>query len=340
MHRYKLSKKHRDSFVCRSAKYIALANDYIASPEKYLRTFTIRINGKLRKIITYTADENGYALRNFHYQFSYYIRSHYKSSPNSYAYQAGKNIEQCLKQHLRSDLFLKSDIHAFFDTIDFEKMIKRLCRRGEMRANKETLGVFLKTCFYDSKMPIGFITSPILSDLFLVYLDRKMSKIDGIVYTRYADDFIISTDSTSIEPAEEVISGAKNVLLEQLKKCGLSVNAKKTYTRRLKCEGDSIHVLGLNIVKTTSETNRVTVSGNYLRELCKELCEFINSCAEKTCDEIKTDLPSVYGRLAFVLANSEDSMRKFEKMFAIKFGCSIPLDYKSLLSYCIERIKD
>ena len=43
----------------------------------------------------------------------------------------------------------------------------------------------------------------------------------------------------------------------------------------LKQEGDAIHLLGLNLVKTSGKDNRITVSDRYIRKTCMELCELI-----------------------------------------------------------------
>ncbi|MBP3209640.1 MAG: hypothetical protein J6M64_07040 [Oscillospiraceae bacterium] len=40
------------------------------------------------------------------------------------------------------------------------------------------------------------MTSPILSDIFLKDLDERMSALNGIRYTRYADDIIVSSSDS------------------------------------------------------------------------------------------------------------------------------------------------
>lgn len=298
---------------CVGPELVEVAKEYIAEPDAFIRTVDVTINGKLRHLITYMPNEKGWALRCVHKAFASYLQRRYRPSAASFAYIKKKNIVMCVKQHLHGTVFLKTDIHAYFDSVSEERMIKRIRELRRAKGDWETIELLTKASFYKGHLPIGFITSPVLSDLFLVTLDRKYKKVANVTYTRYADDFIVSATG---ENARKSLADFRLRLEQDLGELDLELNRKKTYIRTLKIAGDAIHVLGLNIVKTEMPTNRITVSDRYIRKTCKDICTwFENGNAN---DDIT--LAKIRGQIAFIRQCSADSYRKLEKMVQIKCG--------------------
>jgi hypothetical protein len=296
-------------------EHMDTARAFISSPDVFIRTIDVTINGKLRHLITYASNEKGYALRRLHEHFSRYLQTCYRQSNSSYAYAKGKNIVSCATKHSKSNIFLKTDIHAYFDSISEERMLKRIYRLRKIKEHRNEITQIVKACFYQNRLPIGFVTSPILSDLFLVTLDRKYEKIQNITYTRYADDFIISSYG---EDARKNLISCRLQLERDLDTLGLELNQKKTYIRTLNAIGDSIHVLGLNIVKTETGTNRITISDRYIRETCKAICAWLNGTNR---GENSDDLfAKIYGQISFIYQCSKDSYYKLQRMTKIKCG--------------------
>ena len=105
--------------------------------------------------------------------------------------------------------------------------------------------------------------------------------LKGICYTRYADDFIIST--TGVD-GKEKLEQALEILRAEISNHKLELNKKKTYIRQLKTEGDAIHLLGLNMVKTSTRKNRITVSHRYIIETSKEIGYLLQNKTKTTID--------------------------------------------------------
>ncbi len=312
-----------------------IALDYISNPEKFLRTYVVSINSKKRHIITYRSDDNGKALRSLHFQFNKFFKGLYKSSSCSYAYKKGRNIVSCINQHLLSDSFLKADIHAYFESITYEETLNKLKRiisrkTGKNQETNEVIFTILKACFYENKLPIGFRSSPVISDFYLTSFDKKMKGIKNIVYTRYADDLIISTNG---DHSESLLEETRNTLTDLLKKEKLTLNLRKTYIRRLKQEGDAIHILGLNIVKSDGIINKITVSDKYIRKVCRDICTLIEDSPQIDKGELKESFDIVNGEISFIKYCSKDSFIKLEKMFRIKSNQCISLSGKDLAIY-------
>ena len=98
-------------------------------------------------MITYVPNEKGYALRKLHEHFSSYLQGRYRPSTASYAYMKKKNIAMCASRHLSSNVFFKTDIHAYFDSISEERMLKRIHRLQRVKLDWDVLAELTKACF-------------------------------------------------------------------------------------------------------------------------------------------------------------------------------------------------
>ena len=297
------------------------AEAYINNPDDFVRTFTVQINGKKRHIITYKADNNGAALKYFHACVADLIPLCYESMPNSFAYKKGMDILSCLEQHMESDTFLKTDIHEFFNSIQYEKLVDLVLEDTVCRKNKSLVKLILQTCFYKEHMPIGFVTSPMLSDMYLHKVDRHFLDRENIIYSRYADDFIISGKNNANN-----LQSIKEELINMLSEYGLSLNNKKTYYRIIDKPGDAIHVLGLNLVNSAHGPNRITVSDRYIRETSKDICEYLTESKDMATEEKEYRRAGLTGKIEFIRHSSESSYKKLEKMVGIKYSKAVNLD--------------
>lgn len=342
----------RFKFETRGKQATELVDEYIAHPEEFIRTFTVVINGKRRNIITYQPNEKGAKLRNLQRLFVCVLRGLHQPSEHSYAYKEGSSTKACLEQHLTNDHFLKTDIHAYFDSVSFELLREKVFalisgvrrKRDYLLKEKESASEsnmrrqhaywtkILSACFYEGKMPIGFVSSPMLSDIFLKDVDERFGNMEGISYTRYADDFIISSSGDEAENHLQYLLEELNREMEARK---LELNKKKTYFRHLRQEGDAIHVLGLNLVRTARETNRITVSDRFIRETSMELCQLMQEKTQLNDWEARKRFCSAMGKVGYITYASEQSARKLQKMLRVKTGREISLDYKSLQQACM-----
>ena len=303
---------------------------YSIDPNSYVVTWKASVNGKKRDFVSYKCSTEGAALRHLHRAIEIFMKNSYEQSAASYAYKEGSNIQACVARHMRSDVFLKTDIHSFFTTIKKDRMqekLERIINWRYKRRYKTLVSTIVDCCYYDEKMPLGFITSPVLSDMYLADLDACFADRQDIVYTRYADDFIISASGAD---AETILQNVLEELRTKLVDFGLELNSKKTYIRRLRQSGDAIHLLGLNIVKTDTDTNRITVSDSYIRKTSIELCKLLYTKKSLTQEELQQSFVSVYGRIQFIKNSSDASAKKLKKMLSIKLNREIDLDYHSL----------
>ena len=195
------------------------------------RTFEFRAGSKRREIVTYSEDADGKAMRQLHEAMTRALNRKHRFSNHSYAYRKGRSVLKCVQCHIDSVSFLKFDIHKFFQSIEKDKLMKKMIREFNVDSvYKDQLSLILDTCFYEGKMPVGLVTSPVLSDIYMSEFDEKFVRKlgNGYIYTRYADDILISSSDTISSGEEERIKALLQKMLGSLK---LSLNEKK-YQRR------------------------------------------------------------------------------------------------------------
>lgn len=304
-------------------RYPELVSEYLKDPDRFVAVARIKINGKFRKIVQYRKNADGKRLRSYHETLARYLGEIFTSDPHSFAYKKGLSTLKCVSKHLGNNVILKTDIHAFFDSVTCEAFYS-LFQKLPRRPKKTCLGYedAVRACFYENSLPIGFVSSPIISDIYLNGFDRAVAaSSSACTYTRYADDIIVSAKG---ENAEELLLSVKKKIEQELTERQLCVNTKKTYIRYLNIPGDAIHLLGLNLVRRENEQYDITVSDAFLRKASIDFCDYLREKNQMDAEERDAAFSSVFGKISYVTANSARSSRKLRKMLSVKLGKDIP----------------
>lgn len=281
-------------------------NEHIYSNGFYQKTLVI--HGKNRNIYAYQDNEYGSRLKNFHKFLDNNFLAILPSSPSSFAYKKGYNIVSCLNKHFGNVYFIKLDISKYFESIKQTRVSKKIYDYvrecvikffdGILMINniKADVNEIVSMFFVEHRLPIGFSSSPKISDFYLYDMDNKISSIDGITYTRYADDILISSNS------KELLERTMNKIVFELKKEKLKVNQKKTIMKQLINDNDSIKFLGVNIVKRNKDKYELTISKKYLLDISKMIgrkddnnylsisgrIDFVKNVSERSYELLKT----------------------------------------------------
>ena len=102
--------------------------------------------------------------------------------------------------------FIKMDIKSFFSNINHSKLAETLyyeINKNTKISRKECYDVVRKCSVGDKGLPLGLVSSPILANLYLkefdglIYGRVKKMGLSNVIYTRYADDMVISYKNTS-----------------------------------------------------------------------------------------------------------------------------------------------
>ena len=153
---------------------------------------------------------------------------------NAYAYVKGRCIMNAVNRHKNNNWFLKMDLTNFFGSITKETLTTQLKKTYPFAyLQTDAINKLVDFVTMDNVLPQGTPTSPVLTNIFMTEFDCKMqdyvNKInkendENVVYTRYADDILIS--SKKKETIDDVMFIPQiNMLLGEL---GLSINPEKT----------------------------------------------------------------------------------------------------------------
>lgn len=294
-----------------------LVNDYNDNPNDYIEEKIIKISGKRRKIIQYKNTHKGRHLMRLHKRVSDILSSLFQPSKYAYAYKKKTSIKMCVEQHIGSKHFIKLDVHSFFNSIKSQVMCGALRRRiikmlqyerlyCPLAPKQDDINNVLKCCFYKNHLPLGFITSPILSDIYMNEFDNQIGKsFSHIVFTRYADDILISSKNET-----KHLSKCKEEIIQQLSLLKLSTNNEKKLEISLKNNGDSIKFLGINIVKRNYE-NELTISKSHLMSYAKRIY--------KEKHKENPDMTIVTGIINYVQSISQKSFQNLNKTYLAMF---------------------
>ena len=291
--------------------------EYLSHPEWFVKEISFNDHGKIRNIVTYDTQEGKYGreLQKEHEEILGLLEA-LPSSEHSYAYKKGVRLLDAVEPHVGNATFLKLDIKGYFDHIDPALLAEKLV--GYTPTDPKDL---LPFCTYKGKVPIGFVTSPRLSDFYLYGLDLAIEDYirdhPGLTCSRYADDFLLSSP---VQDFDEVL-GLGDFIREELKKYHLQLNEEKTVKSKLGKQ-TSVRFLGLNIGK-----DKVTLSKWYILKTLNAFRRY--HIARYNKDEAANEYKSIaFGLYNFIVQNSPSSkerfLRKYENAFHKKFPALLP----------------
>ena len=122
------------------------------------------------------------------------------TSPYATAYTRGRRLLDNVSPHASNRYFLSVDIQNFFPSVESLRVRRLFKALGYSKVAADKLG---RLCCYFSGLPQGAVTSPALSNLICLRLDRRLAGLvsrRNVVFTRYADDITFSTNNRNALP--------------------------------------------------------------------------------------------------------------------------------------------
>jgi RNA-directed DNA polymerase len=186
-------------------------------PDSFYRSVTIlKKNGGIRVLACPSAKikaVQAWILRN--------ILDNLSIHPSAKAYVKGGKLTDNVTPHLGRKFFLCLDLVDFFGSIKYHSVYQIFCSLGYAQ---EVSSLLANICCYRGSLPQGGVTSPALSNLACIRLDKRLSGFSGarrITYTRYADDLTFSADDpdllVSIQPTIKQIVSENQFRLNEAK---------------------------------------------------------------------------------------------------------------------------
>lgn len=277
---------------------------------KEFEIFKFKKNKKVRKIVAYTTDSN---LRREHVLINNYLRERVRYSKFTKGYRKGISIFDNAKAHMYNDIFIQFDIQRFFPSINHRKLTKLLYQ--EVKYNKYNLSrsqsyeIVKKSSQGMKGLPLGFVTSPLLSNIYLKKFDNilyghlKNEELDNVIYTRYADDITISFRCIANKiDYSDIKSRIEKIICDLLKEYSLKLNNKKTILTNL-LESGNVKVTGVYIVNKQDNIRRLTVGRSFKKKLLWDAIQIL--------DNIERDdffIKQIKGKYSFVLSIEKEGI--------------------------------
>ena len=170
----------------------------------------------------------------------------------SYGYRPNKSAQQAVEQ-IRKYVeqgyiwVIDADVEKFFDSVDHKllmgfvaeeisdgkvlNLIESWLKAGVMNEGKREETVV--------GTPQGGVVSPLLANIYLHEMDKKITKIDSVRLVRYADDFVILCKTK--EDAERTMKQVREILT------GLELQLNKTKTKIVNVNRGSFEFLGFKL---------------------------------------------------------------------------------------------
>jgi len=174
----------------------------------------------------------------------------------SYAFIKGRSIKDNALRHAKSknNYYVKLDIEDFFPSITYDDFERCFIKYRDLIAiptkwDKDLLPLIQDVCFLKPRktLPIGFPTSPAIANFVARELDdiitAEMASFEkhNPVYTRYADDLIISVADKGL--SNKIIATIK----KSLRKCSAKFKLNANKIKICSASGGSVIATGLKI---------------------------------------------------------------------------------------------
>lgn len=235
-----------------------------------------------------------------------------------YSYRKGIKPHEAVLAHAGSRAFFQADIESFFGSIDRSLVRSTFLHRtasvpiSDFQSHIERI---LDLTVVDDALPIGFATSPLISNACLTDFDDELESAcnaRGLIYTRYADDLIVSSQSR--ESLSSVSSLVDNLLSKHFQE-RFKLNPTKS---KLTSVGRKIKVLGMVILPS----GQVAIDME-LKKRVEILLHFYIRDKDRFMDYVKGDMETGVEQLSGYInyVNSADAL--YLEKLRRKFGSTV-----------------
>ena len=207
---------------------------------------------------------------------------------SAWAYTPGRDVVHAMKEHTanESKWYLKIDLHDFFGSCNKEFIITQLKKLYPFAAYpSDTTDTLLediaKLATKDDGLPQGTPLSPLLTNLIMIEFDYKINKLiysltkdaglmkQKYVYTRYADDIIISARNKFeynilLDALKDLFSDTPLTINEEKTRFGSS--AGRNWNLGVMCNKDNNITIGYK-----KKQHLKTIINNYMKDRDEDL---------------------------------------------------------------------
>jgi hypothetical protein len=166
----------------------------------------------------------------------YKILYKYKPHPIAHGFVKRRGPKTNAEEHVGADILITIDIKNFFNSISEHQVYSTLeylfdKRLPYEKATSSDINVITKLLTYRGRVPQGAVTSPAVSNLFMLPYDKKIKKLQPkykVKITRYCDDIAISSKKSAGFKIKDILDDVREIL----RPAGLYMNKTKTKVRK------------------------------------------------------------------------------------------------------------
>lgn len=274
-----------------------------------LRRMVQRTGKKVRVIYTYKTDS---ALKSKHVAYLKFMQENFYPSIFTHAYVRKRSIYTNAIIHLNNDYFVKVDVSDFFPSLSHKVLVRamyeELNRKNKNAISIEECAEVVNDCSINKVgLPLGLITSPMLSNIYMkkfdgiFYGELKKLGLKNVLYTRYADDIFVSFKTEEGSEEHSTISSTIIRLCEnELGKINLKINRGKTKVINLN-KSNHVKIAGINLVRRDDDSRRLTVSRSIVKELYFDAMRTYLNQSDKN-DDSSSNIDRIKGMHSFILS--------------------------------------
>lgn len=248
----------------------------------------------------------------------------------AFAYVEGRTTYNALEKHQENESkwFLKVDFSNFFPSFDefyIQRMLSTVYPFGKvMQEQPGVLEHYIKYCLLDGRLPQGAPTSPALSNYCMIPFDQQLTEElnsfegDHYVYTRYADDLIISC-KVKFDPIK-IVDLIGDILIKLVSP--LQINHNKT---RFGSSSGRNWNLGLMLNKD----NNITIGYRQKHKLKAKINNLLRNSTEITIQEAM----ELQGLLAHYRTIEKETIDSIIMKYELKYNKNVRLTLSNILSH-------
>ncbi len=224
---------------------------------KYYRKFEIPKGSRTREIYAPKI-----ALKAIQKWLGHHFERAWQPSEHIFGFVPGRSHIQAAAKHLSARWVYSIDLENYFPSVSERRVQEALRSLGY--SSPESLSIISTLCCLKGSLVQGSPASPVLSNMVLQKLDRRLTKLaerSNCVFTRYADDIVFS--SSSVDPGN-----LPRLVNSQVVKDGWAISERKVslsiLPERLKVHGLLVH--GDRLRLTKGYRNRVRAFHHLLNQ--------------------------------------------------------------------------
>jgi len=256
-------------------------------------------------------------LKTFHAFLNLFVFQHLQQNEDVvFSYRKGTRVIDAVDRHAQSRHFFQSDFTNFFGSLK-TPVIKDTILASVERAPISDLSSYIDRIIElvtaKNSMPIGFSTSPLISNGCLYHFDNQLQEYclsKELIYTRYSDDIIIS--SFDKEPLQDIDKKVRDIL-DDLFSGDLLINEGKS---KFSSRGQKIKLLGIVV----HPDGNVSVDSALKREV-EVLLYFYTTSRERFLDKLgddpKSGIERLSGYLNYINAIDPEYLDKLRKKYGL-----------------------